>query len=41
MMATCFDRKTVITKSIKNICLRYNKVNTQWEPINGVPLSAQ
>ena len=31
--ATCFDRKTVIIRPIKNI-LRYNKLSTQWDPIS-------
>jgi len=32
-MATCFDRKTVIIRTTKNI-LRYNKLSTQWDPIS-------
>jgi len=32
-MATCFDRKMVIIRPIKNI-LRYNKVSTECDPIS-------
>ena len=33
VMATFFDRKTVIIRLIKNI-FKVNKVKTQWDPIS-------
>jgi len=33
IMATCFDRKTVIFRPTENI-LRYNKVSAEWDPIS-------
>ena len=33
-MTTCFDRKTVIFRPIKNVSLKYNKLSTQWDPIS-------
>ena len=32
-MATCFDRKTVIFRAIKNI-FKVQKSSTQWDPIS-------
>ena len=32
-MATCFDRKTVIIRPVKNI-IKVKKVSTEWDPIS-------
>ena len=33
-VATCFDRKRIIMRPIKNILFKVQKVITQWDPIS-------